>query len=376
MIVRKISLINFRNYKKFSLAFDKNINIIIGDNAQGKTNILESIYVLAITKSYRTNIDNNLIRFDQEKAIIKGELKDNKIYKQLSCEISKNKKKVKLNDNEIRKIADYIGNMYVILFSPEDIELIKGSPSGRRNFINIEISQISKDYIKLNNEFNKILKIRNDYLKILSVNGIADYRYLDVLTSNLIDRAVDIYIYRKKYIDQINEKIKEIYKNIADIDDLKIFYETNVEFESFDQNVIKEVLNKKYKDNMNREIMMGMTLYGPHRDDFKFLIGDNDLKLFGSQGQQKLAIIAFKLAEISIFKEATNTEPILLLDDIFSELDKTKKNRLIKYISDNLQVIITANDTKDISRKILREAKIIKISEGKIVEKGGNNNGK
>lgn len=376
MILRKIKLINFRNYKSFNISFQKNINIIIGDNAQGKTNILESIYTLALTKSYRTTNDSNLIRLDQEKFIITGETKDEKIFKKLSLELYKGNKVAKINDNVINKISDYVGNLYVILSSPDDLQMIKGSPSDRRNFLNIEISQLSSNYIKKYNEFNKILKMRNDYLKLLFTNSLCDYNYLDILTNNLIEREIDIYIERYNFINKINDNITDIYKNITGIKDLKILYETNVEFNNYEPEYMKKILLEKYKKNQQREIAIGMTLYGPHRDDFTFLIDNNDIKIFGSQGQQKLAFIALKFAEIPIFEEKTGTKPIILLDDIFSELDKTKKNKLIQYIDNDYQVIITSNDTKDISKKILNGASIFKIQDGKIIEKGGDNNGR
>ena len=376
MILRKIKLVNFRNYKNFNISFQKNINIIIGDNAQGKTNILESIYTLALTKSYRTTNDSNLIRLNQEKFIIIGETKDEKVFKKLSLELYKGNKVAKINDNTINKISDYIGNLYVILSSPDDLQMIKGSPSERRNFLNIEISQLSSNYIKKYNEFNKILKMRNDYLKLLYTNSLCDYNYLDILTDNLIDREVEIYIERNNFINRINKYITDIYKNITGIKDLKIVYETNVEFNNFEFAEIKNVLKEKYRKNQQREIAMGMTLYGPHRDDFTFTIEGNDIKIYGSQGQQKLAFIALKFSEIPIFEEKTGTKPIILLDDIFSELDKTKKNKLIQYIDNDYQVIITSNDTKDISKKILKDANIFKIQDGKIIEKGGNDNGR
>ena len=376
MILRKLKLVNFRNYRTFNINFQKNINIIIGDNAQGKTNILESIYTLALTKSYRTANDSNLVRLDQEKFIISGETKDNKIFKKLSLEFYKGNKVVKINDNVVNKISDYIGNLYVILSSPDDLQMIKGSPADRRNFLNIEISQLSSNYIKKYNEFNKILKMRNDYLKLLFTNSLCDYNYLDILTNNLIDREIDIYIERNNFINKINDSITDIYRNITGIKNLKILYETNIEFNNYEPSEMKKILLDKYKKNQKREISMGMTLYGPHRDDFTFLIDNNDIKIFGSQGQQKLAFIALKFSEIPIFEEKTNTKPIILLDDIFSELDKTKKNKLIQYIDNDYQVIITSNDTKDISKKILKDANIFKIQDGKIVEKGGENNGR
>ncbi len=375
MIIKKINLVNFRNLVKQQIVFDKKINIFIGDNAQGKTNILESIYFLALTKSYRTN-DYNLINKDEEFTKVKGEIKDTSISKSLSVEIINDNKIVRINNNEVKKISDYITNLNVILVSPEDINILQGTPAERRNFLNIELSQLSKNYIKKYNEFNKILKIRNNYLKMLYNSSSPDRRYLDSLTENLIEREIDIYKERKKFIDMINENISKIYEDILGIKKFNIKYETNIDFENYDNDYLKEVLEKKYFNSLQKEIDNGMTLYGPHRDDLKFLIDNEDIKIFGSQGQQKVAIISLKLAEISIFKELTGTNPIILLDDIFSELDAKTRNKLINYIPNDIQVIITSNDTRGINRSFLESAKIHKVVNGKIVEKVGNNNGK
>lgn len=372
MILNKISLINYRNYRKENISFGPGINVIIGDNAQGKTNILEAIYVLAITKSYRSNNDINLIRFNEDLFVIKGNIKTNNMIKDLQISFDMNKKITKINSKQIKRISDYITNFNTILFAPEDLEIIKGSPSIRRNLLNIEIGQINNRYINLYNEFNKILKSRNDYLKMLGINSYSDERYLNILTDSLIEREVPIYNNRKNFLDRINLYIGDIFYNITGIKGLHIVYESSIDLSSIDSENFKEKIKEKYRKNKIKEINQGMTLYGPHRDDFLFYIDDKDMKFFSSQGQQKLAIIAFKLAEIKIFKEDTGEEPVLLLDDIFSELDKYKKNRLIKYLNDDIQVIITANDTKDISKKLLDNAKIYKIISGQIIEKDGN----
>ena len=373
MNLTKINLINFRNYTKCNIKFNDRVNIFIGNNAQGKTNILESIYVLALTKSYRTNYDDILKKKGSDSYKIKGDIKIGKYFKNLSIYVSGNDKKVFVNDTNIKRISDYVSNFNVILFSPEDVETIKGSPSLRRDLLNIEISQLYQQYIKNYNEYNKILKMRNDYLKLIYTNSLCDYRYLDVLTDNLVDRAAYIYKERIDFINKINSNISIIYKNLTTNDDLKIEYDSNIDIIDKSVDEIKKMLSEKYKNNRNKEVIAGMTLYGPHRDDFHFLINNNDIKTFGSQGQQKMAMIAFKLAEIPIFEEVTNTTPVLLLDDIFSELDKTKRNKLIEYINNGIQVVITSNDTVGISKKLLANAKIFKIDNGKIIDKGDYN---
>lgn len=373
MILTKINLVNFRNYSKCNIKFHEKVNIFIGNNAQGKTNILESVYVLALTKSYRTNYDDILKKKGSDSYKIKGDIKIGKYLKNLSILVSNNDKKVFVNETNIKKISDYVSNFNVILFSPEDVETIKGSPSLRRDLLNIEISQLHQQYIKNYNEYNKILKMRNDYLKLIYTNSICDYRYLDVLTDNLVERATYIYKERIDFINKINSNISIIYKNLTSKDDLWIEYDSNIDI--FDKSIddIKKILTEKYKTNRNKEVTAGMTLYGPHRDDYHFFISGNDIKTFGSQGQQKMAMIAFKLAEIPIFEEVTSTKPVLLLDDIFSELDKNKRNKLIEYINNDIQVIITANDTVGINKKLLENAKIFKIENGKIIDKGDYN---
>ena len=371
MYLSKIELSHYRNYKKEKIKLCDKVNIFIGDNAQGKTNILESIYILALTKSHRVGFENNIIENGYQACKIKGNLYDNNFLKELELLVNMDKKKVSINNKEIKKIADYISNMNVVMFCPNDLDIVKGSPQVRRNLLNIEISQLYPFYVNYLNEYNKILKNRNEYLKQLNINGMTDTRYLEILDEKLIERGCDIYLYRKKYLDYINEKIKDIYKNIMNIDDLNIIYETNIDIDSFEQETIKEKFRKKLKNNLKREIFQGMTLYGPHRDDFSFYIKDENLKYYGSQGQQRLAIISFKLAEVSLFKEEKNTSPILLLDDIFSELDIKKRNKLIKYIPLDTQTIITTTDLKNIQKKILNSAKVFLVNNGKIIEKAG-----
>ena len=375
MILRKVKLINFRNYKKLSLNLDKKINIFIGDNAQGKTNILESIYFLALTKSYRT-VDQNLIRKEAVAAKVNGEITDKSIYRSMSVEISKDSKVVRINNNEVKKISDYITNLNVILISPEDISIIQGTPAERRNFLNIELSQLSRNYIKKYNEFNKLLKIRNNYLKMLYKSSNPDRRYLDSVTDNLIEREVDIYKERKMFIDKINERITQIFENITGKKNFKVKYETNVEFSEFTDKCISDTLKERYNRNYIKEVENGMTLYGPHRDDLSFTLDNDDIKLYGSQGQQKVATIALKLSEIDIFKEVKDSYPIILLDDIFSELDTKSRNKLIGYINRDIQVVITSNDTKGLNKKFLDIAKISKVVNGNVIEKVGKNNGK
>lgn len=369
MYLSKIEVEHFRNYKKEKVKLCDKTNIFIGDNAQGKTNILESIYILALTKSHRLGFENNIIQNGFKSCRIFGLLRDQETLKELEIRLQEDRKNVFINQKEIKKISSYISSMNVIMFSPTDLDIIKGSPQIRRNLLNIQISQLYPLYVNYLNEYNKILKTRNEYLKQMSINGFTDSRYLDIINEKLVDRGVQIYFYRKKYLDYINSKIDNIYENIMGIKGLNILYENNLDLEKFDLSAIKDKFLHKLKSNINREISQGMTLYGPHRDDFSFYINNENMKFYASQGQQRLAIISFKLAEVSLFQEEKGSSPILLLDDIFSELDIKKRNKLIEYIPKNIQTIITTTDLKNIQKKIINQSKIFIVDQGKITEK-------
>ena len=369
MFLTKLDLVQFRNYKKCSIKLGKNINIFIGNNGQGKTNILEAIYVLAVTKSHRFGEQYNMIRRGSDLAKVKGIVRLDKIYKDLEVDIGKIQKKTFLNRTEIRKISDYITNLNVILFTPDDLDIIKGAPQGRRNLLNIEISQINQHYLQCLNEYNKILKTRNEYLKTLYINHLSDFRYLDILTDKLIDRAVYIYRYRMQFLSDINQRLPIIYKDITGYDNLYIRYDNSIDIDGFDEDFVRLLLKRKFKSHLERELQQGSTLYGPHRDDFCFYLGDENVRLYVSQGGQRLAIIAFKLAEVSIFKECTGQTHILLLDDIFSEIDSKKRRKLITYIQNDVQTIITATDLKNINKKTLENSKIFEVFSGNIREK-------
>ncbi len=345
------------------------MNIFLGDNAQGKTNILEAITILSLTKSHRIGISPNIIMFNKKKAKIKGVIKKDKIITKLGVELTDDSKKLTVNTDEIRKVADYISNLNVIVFTPDDLEIIKGSPSIRRNLLNIQLSQISKVYLNTYNEYNKLLKTRNEYLKILFNNSIADVNYLDIITDKLIEKAIIIYQMRKEYLDLINENINNNYKNITGEEFLRVEYIPNIEFANYDNESIRKKLKHQYKRYYQKELNYGMTLYGPHRDDFSFILNDINLKFFGSQGQQKVAVLAYKLSEIPIFESVCGTLPVLLLDDIFSELDVKKRNKLLKLVGSDIQSIITTTDLKSINKRYLNDAYIYKVENGNIERK-------
>ena len=366
MIVKNIKLSNFRNYSSINTKLNEKMNIFIGKNAQGKTNILESICVLALTKTYKNGVEPNLITFNKTKTKICGKVKDNRIIKNLEVVIELGNKKLFINNDLIKKTSDYISNLNVIVFTPEDLDIIKGSPSIRRNLINMELSQISNKYLNTYNEYNKLLKMRNEYLKLLFTSSIADKKYFDIITEKLIEKATIIYSERKKYVDLINKNINTIYKKITGDSGLYVEYINNIDMDDYDINNIGNCLRKKYELNYKKELNNGLTLYGPHRDDFLFNLENKDLKYFGSQGQQKVAIISFKLSEIDIFYKYRGSKPVLLLDDIFSELDIQKRNKLLDLIGCDIQSIITTTDLKNIRKKYVKDSYIYEINNGNI----------
>ncbi len=370
MKIEHIKLTNFRNYDELELDFNPNINIIVGNNGQGKTNILESIYVLSLSKSNRDGYDSDMIKFEKESLSLEGKIIDNDLIKKLRVDITPYKKRVFINNKEIHKIKDYISNFCVISFVPTDLDIIKGSPSVRRNLLNIDISQLYNNYITYLNEYNKIIKIRNDYLKKLYINNNSDFRYLDVINEKMIEKADKIYEYRFKFIEEINKNIADIYKKITGLDGLTIKYDNTLGLDSYDKEKIKETYLKKLKKHLNQEMMQGISLIGPHRDDFTFYLDNVDMKVYSSQGQQRMAIIAFKISELSYYKKIIGSYPVLLLDDIFSEIDIKKRNKIINFLKKDIQTIITTTDINDISKKLLDNAVIYNISNKKITKKG------
>lgn len=365
MYINNIILSNFRNYDKLQLELSRGLNIIYGNNAQGKTNLLESIYVLAMTKSHRSFIDNSLIKENEKNASIIGILVKDNIKSKFEVNITKTTKKLKVDNNELKKVSDYISKMNIIIFYPEDLDIIKGSPSIRRRYLNLELSQLYNKYVIILNDYNRLLKMRNDYIKNNSYTDIWDNNYFNILTDYLIEKAILIYKMRKKFVNKLSDIASKIFLSLSGIENFNIKYNNFV-----GENVenIKEFLLNEFQEKFNSEMRYKTTLIGPHRDDLEFYIGNFNIKNYGSQGQQRMAVLALKLAEIEIFKNYTGYNPILLLDDVFSELDDTKKNNLLQYINSDIQTIITTTDLNNINKDIKNKSKLIKVDDGRIVE--------
>lgn len=365
MIIKKLNIKNFRNYDSFNISFNQKINIIYGENGVGKTNLLESIYLLALTKSHRSFLDNSLIKKNKDFSNIKGDFIINSILSKFEINLTENKKVIKKDNNEVKKLSDYLSNINIIIFYPDDLQIIKGSPNERRNFLDIELSQIFNNYIEVLIKYHKILKMRNNYLK----NSIKfDNNYFDIVTDHLIDYALILTKLRKKFINKLNEKCSTIYEKLTGLKNFNIKYVSN-----YNNNEEKEKIKEMYENIKSQELKYNVTLIGPQKDDLEFYIGEKNIKNFGSQGQQRMAVLALKLSELEIIKEIKNETPILLLDDVLSELDIEKQNKLLGFIKNNSQVIITTTDLKNIDEKILKKAKKIHIKDGKIIRKGDRN---
>jgi DNA replication and repair protein RecF len=365
LFVSKLELKKFRNYKDFKIEFNSNLNIIIGDNAQGKTNLLEAIYVSCFGKSFRTSNDKDLIYYNNDY----NHVKLNIIKKHTDIKIEyrihkKYNKEIKINNNSIKKLSEILGNIYVVLFSPEDIELIKGSPNIRRKFINRELSNISKKYCYNLIEYKKIIKQRNNFLK---KNNKINEQMLEVFNEQLIERGTNIIISRINFLKKINSISNKIHNKLTNNSEfLRIEYLPNINLENIkNYNDIKINFINKINKNKDREKQLGYTIVGPHKDDFIIFLNDKEIKQFGSQGQQRTATLSLKLSEIELIKNETDEYPILLLDDVFSELDSNRQINLIK-IFDKTQTIITSTIFDENLKNKVNDYKIIKIENGNI----------
>lgn len=374
MFLSKIELQNFRNYKKQTITLKKGINILVGTNGSGKTNLLESIYFLAMTKSHRTSDDTLLMNYDKDFFKIKGTLNVEKFKTDLEIDLMNKKKILKIDNNDISVLSKYMSHLKIIIFFPDDLEIIKGLPDIRRKYINMQIGQVYNSYIKILDDYNKLLKSRNEYIKKIRNNEFYNKQYFEILNEYYIKKSILLYRMRKKYVDKLNDYIGDIFYDITGLKTLTIKYNPIFDFENYNENYMYEKIKKNI--NLEEEVSYGKSIYGPHRDDFKFMLNDINLKQYGSQGQQRASILALKLAEINIFEKVVGSSPILLLDDVFSELDEIRKNNLLKYINSKIQTIITTTDIDNIDNDTLKKSKIFEISEGKIIRRKDDINGK
>ena len=353
MWIKKIKLNNFRNYEIQEIELGKNINIFYGENAQGKTNIIESIFLSSIGKSFRTNKDSELIKFGKNETLLEFDFQNSKRDGNIKIIIS-NKKNIFLNKIKLKKLSQLLGNVHTVIFTPDDINILKQGPQMRRKFLDIMISQLKPNYMHTYTLYYKALEERNNYLKKVKTEH-ADESLIELWDEQLINYGKIISDYRNEFIEKIKNKIKEIHFNITENkEEIKINYITDcLEKENF-----KNLLKKRRK----LDIIKGYTTRGIHRDDFEIYINNIQVNTYGSQGQHRTAILSLKMAELQVIQDEIGEEPILLLDDFMSELDEKRRLNFLNNIKNN-QVIITCTEKFEILNSDL---KFFNVENGKI----------
>ncbi len=359
MIIESIELDSFRNYERELFEFDSETNVIYGDNGQGKTNILEAIYLCSTTRSHKGSKDRQMINFGKDEAHLRMIIKKNDIRHRIDIHLKKNKTKgVALDGIPARKIGDILGISNVVFFSPEDLSIIQDGPEARRRFIDMEICQLDKLYLYNLTNYKNVLKKRNDLLKqIGDIPELLDT--LDVWNAQFLEYGSYIIKARQEFIEKVNGHIKEIYEKLTGgRETIDVKYEPNVTTESFEMNLLMSEKKDLFTKTSN---------VGPHRDDVSFISNKNDLRVYGSRGQQRTGALSLKLTEISILEEKTGEKPILLLDDVLSELDRNRQNYLLESIK-GVQTIITCTGLVEFIEQELNIKKKFNIKDGNIID--------
>lgn len=361
MIISGLKLKNYRNYNELNIKLKSGVNVFIGDNAQGKTNILESIYFCSIGKSHRTNKDKELIKWNSDFCEIEVDVERERLNKKIKIQIFKDgKKQINVNSIKIRKNSELMGIVNSIMFSPEDLKIVKESPELRRKYLDIELCKISKKYYYNLVQYNKALLQRNTALKSEKIN----LDVIDVYDRQLSEFGSQIIINRLRYLDKINLYGKKIHNDITcGKENIEFIYSTNLKNTSSIGESLYTLLKEKRKDDIFRRY----TTVGPHRDDFIIKINGNDAKSFASQGQQRTAILTMKFSTIEVIKEVTKEYPILLLDDVLSELDDKRQSYILNSIN-NIQTIVTCTGIEDINKHIKYNSKVFNVTEGIVKE--------
>ncbi len=363
MWIKNIKLKNFRNYKNLNIELGENINIFYGENAQGKTNIIESIFLCSMGKSFRTNKEKEMIQLEKENMLVEIQYKKSDREGIIRIEIG-NKKDIFINNIKIKRLSELLGKINVVIFTPDDIEMIKGNPEKRRKFLDIMISQLRPNYMHILSLYQKTIKERNYYLKEIKEKG-KDENLLEIWDEKLAEYAEKIFTYRKEFIKKIKEKIEKIHPEITK-------QKEKIEIEYISHCEKKEEYLELLKQRRKLDIIKGFTTKGIHRDDFVIYINGKQIDIYGSQGQQRTAILSLKLSELQVIYDEVGEYPILLLDDFMSELDKSRRDSLLSHIQET-QVVITCTDKLTLENLNFIE---YNVQEGKIVSIGGKQNGK
>ena len=354
MYIEKIKLQNFRNYEQLDLDLNKNINIIYGDNAEGKTNILEAIFLCSFGKSFRTTKEKEMIKFNEDRCLVEIFYQKKDRDGKIKIEIG-NKKQISINGVKIKKLSELLGNINIVLFTPDDINILRDGPANRRRFLDMMIGQLKPNYVYNLNMYLKTIEQRNNYLRQIREENKQE-EMLEIWDEKLSEYGNIIYNYRKQFMDLIAEKINEIHKKITeDKENIKIEYTSNCDS--------KEEYLKLLKQRRKLDIIKGFTTKGVHRDDFVIYINDKEVNTYGSQGQNRTVVLSLKLAELNVIYDLIGEYPILLLDDFMSELDENRRKNFLKNI-ENTQVILTGTDKIDLQNL---EFNLYNVKKGAIV---------
>lgn len=354
MYIEKINLNNFRNYNEQEIELNPHINVFYGDNAQGKTNILEAIFICGFGKSFRTSKEKEMIKIGSE--FLSVNLKYQKSDRDGKIKIAiSNKKQIELNGVKLKKLSELVGNLNLVIFTPDDIQILKNGPAERRRFLDMMIGQLRPNYVHNLNLYLKALEQRNNYLRQIKELNKPE-NMLEIWDEKLAEYAEIICKYRVEFINKLNEKIKNIHPKVTENkENLIINYLTECEDK---QNYLLLLKQRRKLD-----IIKGYTTKGIHRDDFKCFINDKEIEIYGSQGQHRTAILSLKLAELYVIHDEIGEYPILLLDDFMSELDEKRRKSFLSYIKDT-QVIITCTDKMELDN--INDFKLYNVKCGEV----------
>ena len=357
MFIESIELLNYRNYKQLHMDFHSGTNVLYGDNAQGKTNILEAVYVCSTTKSHKGSKDKEIVRFGEEESHIKMTVRRDGIPYRIDMHLKKNRTKgVAVNGVPIKKASELFGIVNVIFFSPEDLNIIKNGPAERRRFLDLELCQLNKVYVYDLVQYNRVVVQRNKLLKEMDSDPSLK-ETLNIWDSQLVRFGSELIRLRTRFVEELNELIREIHFHLSgEREELEIRYEPNVTPKTFEAELSR---------NRNQELRQRLTLTGPHRDDLNFIVNGADIRKFGSQGQQRTAALSLKLSEIELVKRTVKDYPVLLLDDVLSELDGKRQEHLLSEIS-HIQTLITCTGLDEFVNSRFQMDKIFKIVEGTV----------
>jgi len=369
MFLRELEIKQYRNYSYQKLLFTKPITLFLGQNAQGKTNLMESIYVLAMTKSHRSTKNKEWIAWEEQFSWIKGQIERKRGPLRLEIQLTEKGKKAKINGLEQKKLSDYIGALNIVMFAPEDLSIVKGSPQQRRRFLDMELGQISPLYLHHLAQYQKVVTQRNQWLKESTKNkGFTEL--LEILSQQMAELAIKLTMKRLEFLVKMEKWAGEIHQNITQgREHLTIKYQPSFQI---DPEASIAQLTEAYLGQLaklkEREIARGTSLLGPHRDDFYFYINQNNVQQFGSQGQQRTAALSLKLAEIQLIYEEVGEYPILLLDDVLSELDGSRQTHLLDAIKDKVQTFVTATGVEGLKHQTIEEASVFRIHAGEAAQ--------